>query len=108
MNKIELIKEVLEILKDMDNADNVIHNLDAKAIAEKMKIVDIIPIYEDTTNGDIVKTPFSNCCDDTKAIIKDDVEDYEVHSVHIWGAMTINRYDEDWWNAKYKREGEEF
>ena len=93
----------------MDNADDVIHNLDAKAIVDRMKVVDIIPIYENTTNGDVVKAPFSNCCDDTKTMIEDDDgEEYEVHLVHIWGSEAINRYDENWWNTLYKRESEEF
>lgn len=105
MDKVEFVKEVLETLRYMDDADNVIRNLDAEAVAERMKVVDIITIPENATNGDMVKAPFINYCDDKKTIIEDDDgEDWEVHLVHIVGSEAINRYDENWWNDKYDKE----
>lgn len=36
MNTIELVREVLEILRDMDDAVDVICNLDAETVVERM------------------------------------------------------------------------
>lgn len=38
MNTLEFIEEVLETLRDMDDALDVIGNLDAEAVLEKMEI----------------------------------------------------------------------
>ena len=38
MNTIELVTEVLEILRDMDDAVDVICNLDAEAVVERMEV----------------------------------------------------------------------
>jgi hypothetical protein len=38
MNTLEFIEEVLEVLRDMDDALDVIGNLDAKAVLERMEI----------------------------------------------------------------------
>lgn len=38
MNTLEFIEEVLEVLRDMDDALDVICNLDAKAVLERMEI----------------------------------------------------------------------
>lgn len=106
MNLKELIEEILDTLRYMDDAVNVICNLDAEAIVKKMKVVDIITIPEDATNGDMVKAPFLNYCEDLKTIIEedDDGKEYEVHLVHVVGTEAINRYNENWWNDKYDRE----
>lgn len=108
MDIVEFVEKVLDTLRDMDNGIDVICNLDAEAVVERMKVVDIIPIPEGATNGDLVKAPFSNCCDDIKTMLEDDDgEECEMHLVHVWGSMAINRYDENWWNAPYKRGVEE-
>jgi hypothetical protein len=100
---IEFIKEILEILRYTDDADNIIRNLDAEAIAKKMKVIDVIAIPEGATNGDLVKAPFYNCCHDTKTMLEDDDgKEYEAHLVHIWGTEVINRYNENWWNLPYE------
>ena len=38
MNTIEFVKEVLEILRDMEDAYDVICNLDAEAVVERMEV----------------------------------------------------------------------
>lgn len=37
MDKIELVREVLETLRDMDNAIDIICNLDAEIVVERME-----------------------------------------------------------------------
>jgi hypothetical protein len=103
----ELVEEILDTLRNMEDAFDVIGNLDAEAVVKRMKVADIIPIPEGATNGDVVKAPFLNYCDDKKGIIEDDDgEECEVHYLHIWGSRAINRYDENWWNTPYKTENE--
>ncbi len=106
MDKVEFVKEILEILRDMDDSDNVIRNLDAETVAERTKVADIITIPEGATNGDMVKAPFQNYCEDLKTIIEedDDGKENEVHLVHVVGTEAINRYNENWWNDKYDKE----
>lgn len=38
MNTIELVREVLETLRDMDDAIDVICNLDAESVVERMEV----------------------------------------------------------------------
>ena len=62
---------------------------------------------EDATNGDMVMAMFPNCKDWKAKIEDNDEEVYEVHFVQLPNSMTVNRYEESWWNAPYKRESEE-
>lgn len=62
-----------------------------------------IPIPEGATNGDMIKAIFPNY-DDNKARFEEDGEVYEVHYIHILDSMAINKFDESWWNAPYKKQ----
>lgn len=58
------------------------------------------------TNGNMIKAMFPDC-EDWKAKIEDnDGEVYEVHFVQLPNSMTVNKHDESWWNAPYKRGSE--
>jgi len=63
----------------------------------------VIPIPEGATNGDMIKAMFPKC-QDRKARFEEDGEVYEVHFVHLWDSMAVNKYDENWWNAPYKKQ----
>lgn len=107
MNIMELVEEILDTLRYMDDAVNVICNLDAKAVVERMEVADVIPIPEEVTNGNMIKALFPNCEDRKARFEEDDGEVYEVHFVHLLDSMVINKFDENWWNAPYKRESDD-
>lgn len=97
MDIVEFVEKVLDTLRDMDNGIDVICNLDAKAVVERMKVVDIIPIPEGATNGKMLKIMFP----DLKV---------EIEGTHITCWIDEHRWfapDYDWWNAPYKVESEE-
>jgi hypothetical protein len=63
---------------------------------------DVIPIPKDATNGDMIKAVFPGC-EDWKATIKPATgEAHDTHFVELPNNMTINKFDESWWNAPYK------
>lgn len=72
-----------------------------------------VPIYkaiiipEGATNGDIIKAMFSDCKDWKAKIEENDGEMYEVHFLQLPNSITINKYEENWWNSPYKKESEE-
>lgn len=97
MDIVEFVEKVLDTLRDMDNGIDVICNLDAKAVVERMKVVDIIPIPDGATNGEMLKIMFP----DLKV---------EIEGTHITCWIDEHRWfapDYDWWNAPYKAESEE-
>ena len=61
------------------------------------------PIPEGATNGDMIKAMFPNCKDWKARFEDNDGEVYEVHFVQLPNSMTVNKYEESWWNAPYKR-----
>lgn len=63
-------------------------------------------IPDNATNGDIIKVIFPDCKDWKAKIEDNDGEVYEVHFVQLPNSMTINKYEESWWNAPYKAESE--
>lgn len=84
MDIVEFVEKVLDTLRDMDNGIDVICNLDAKAVMERMKVVDIIPIPEGATNGDMIEIMFPD------------------KSTFNGGEGAY--FMKDWWNSPYKRE----
>ena len=70
---------------------------------EALPPVNAIPIPEGATNGDVIKAMFPNCKDWKAKIEDNDGEIYEVHFVQLPNSMTINKYEESWWNAPYKK-----
>ena len=69
--------------------------------------VQAIPIPENATNGDMIKAMFPNCKDWKAKIEDNDGEMHEVHFVQLPNSMTVNKYEESWWNAPYKGGQEE-
>ena len=62
-----------------------------------------IPAHEGMTNGDMIKAVFPGC-EDWKATIKPATgEALDTHFVQLPNNMTINKMDESWWNAPYKK-----
>lgn len=59
------------------------------------------------TNGDMIKAMFPNCKDWKAKLEDNDGEVYEVHFVQLPNSLTVNKYEESWWNAPYKRGSEE-
>lgn len=63
-------------------------------------------IPDNATNGDIIKVIFPDSKDWKAKIEDNNGEVYEVHFVELPNSMTINKYEESWWNAPYKAESE--
>lgn len=98
MGTIEFVEKVLEVLRDMDDAVDVICNLDAKTVVERMKFADVIIIPKGATNGDMIKIVFPSS--EVREIM-DDLVHYTLDG--YVGAYT----PKDWWNAPYKKWVEE-
>ena len=86
------------------------YNIIKKSNAPKTWVEHLIangtPLPKGATNGDRIKAIFPDC-KDWKAKIEDNNEEvYEVHFVQLPNSMTINKYEESWWNAPYKAESE--
>ena len=56
------------------------------------------------TNGDMIKVMFPNCKDWKAKIEDNDGEVYEVHFAQLPNNMAVNKYEESWWNAPYRKE----
>ena len=64
-------------------------------------------VLDNVTNGDVIKALFPDCKDWKAKIEDDDGEVYEVHFVQLPNSITINKYEESWWNAPYKSQESE-
>lgn len=73
-------------------------------VLDSQPTINAIPIPEGATNGDMIKAMFPKCQDRKARFEEDDGEVYEVHFVHLWDSMAVNKYDENWWNSPYKRQ----
>lgn len=62
----------------------------------------IIINKKNPTNGDIIKAMFPDRKDWKAKIEDNDGEVYEIHFVQLSNSMTVNKYEESWWNAPYK------
>ena len=70
--------------------------------ADKEATNNAIIIPRGATNGDVIKAMFPDC-EDWKATIKAATgEARDTHFVQLPNNMTINKFDESWWNAPYK------
>ena len=65
-------------------------------------ICDGIILPDNATNGDMIKAVFPNCKDWKAKLEDNDGEVYEVHFVQLPNSLTVNKYEESWWNAPYK------
>jgi hypothetical protein len=65
--------------------------------------LNLIEIPKGVTNGNMIKAMFLDCKDWKARLEDNDGEVYEVHFVQLPNSMTINKYEESWWNAPYKR-----
>ena len=98
MGTIEFVEKVLEVLRDMDDAVDVICNLDAKTVVERMKFADVIIIPKGATNGDMIKIVFPS------SEVRETMDDLVHYTLDGYvGAYTTK----DWWNAPYKAESED-
>jgi hypothetical protein len=94
------------------NAIEIYENADRKlnkseiTLGEYERMIDllrnVIPIPEGATNGDIIKAMFPDCKDWKARLEENDGEVYEVHFVQLPNSLIVNKYEESWWNAKYK------
>lgn len=105
MDIIEFVEKVLDTLRDMDNGIDVICNLDAKVVVEKMEVANIV-ILKGATNGDMIKAMLPNI------EVKPNME----YGIKM-GVRVIAHIDEhtifelwfptQWWDAPYKKEVKE-
>lgn len=103
MDIVEFVEKVLDTLRDMDNGIDVICNLDAKAVVEKMEVVNIIPIPKGATNGEVIKAMFPNAkVNVTKYSYAVEVK-LPYHTKYDTGLL-FNKY---FWNAPYNKEVED-
>ena len=65
-------------------------------------ICDGIILPDNATNGDMIKAVFPNCKDWKAKLEDNDGEVYEVHFVQLPNSLTVNKYEESWWNAPYE------
>lgn len=109
---IATLTEHLDHCKEQDEGERIINALTYAIESLKVDLaydlayekVDFIETPEGATNGDMIKAMFSDCKDWKATIEESDEEVYEVHFVHLPNSMTINKYEESWWNAPYKAE----
>lgn len=81
--------------------ENFVNDLPKIIDADKQEM-----LASNLTNGDAIKKLFPNCKDWKAKIEDDDEEVYEVHFVQLPNSMTVNKYEEKWWNAPYKESEE--
>ena len=95
MGTIEFVEKVLEVLRDMDDAVDVICNLDAKTVVERMKFADVIIIPDGATNGDMIKAIFPQW----------DLREEIGYEYKLFGETHKfeGLVDEDWWNKQYNK-----
>ena len=68
----------------------------------KQAIRNGVILPDNATNGDVIKAMFPNCKDWKAKLEDNDGEVYEVHFVQLPNSLTVNKYEESWWNAPYK------
>lgn len=78
--------------------DGVLH-----CIEGKWDLIIAHPPYTYLTNGDVIKSMFPDCKDWKAKIEDNDGEVYEVHFVQLPNSMTVNKYEEKWWNVPYRQ-----
>ena len=78
-----------------------IYDEDNETIAKAIKDGVLIPA--DATNGDVIKVVFPDCEDWKATITPAAGTTADVHFAQLPNNMTINKFDESWWTAPYRR-----
>lgn len=94
-----------EVIKVLDN-HWLSGSCSRRIIDEQIDKVKALPPVTPTfpkgaTNGDMIKAMFPDCKDWKAKLEDNDGEVYEVHFVQLPNSLTVNKYEESWWNAPY-------